>query len=158
MFIFSRYGFLSCISIVTKGEDGKPNFDHMAVDAQKREHLSNIIAFASGAVKDGVKYASMQEVADAQILERVGTDYAYRIIISQHAFTGLMHWLAGSVDYSDLQSAAYKTEGTQLYANAVDLVRSVMHDFRNAAYTPPSAPHRSLTEIYFPIKSTFFNG
>lgn len=119
MWIFTRYGFFSavCARAGDGGHGQAVDPDRVMVRTRLLSHLQNL--------KD--RFGPI--LADHEIQETVGVDYAYRLFVPKSAWIRIVGELTEEIDYDNFKSEVVHYQGTEgrSYENALHDVWSVMH-------------------------------
>jgi hypothetical protein len=119
MWLFTKYGFYS--AVCARQGDGShsqpvdPN--RIMVRCRLRTHL------------DSLKEHFSELLADCEIREFSGTDYAYRIFVEKATWSRVLVGLNEELDYDNFKSAVGRYQGSQgqAYKNALHDVWDVMY-------------------------------
>jgi hypothetical protein len=121
MWLFTRYGFFSIAS--ASEPDRSSNQSLVMVRARAQKHLLNL-----------QKRFPDSEIALAEILTNVGTDYKYRIVISKAAWAEVVSELTMEQTWSNFKNEASRfahvNHESQAYARALHDVWSIMYRFQ----------------------------
>ena len=123
VWIFTKYGFFS--AVCARQGDGSHfqpvDPDRIMVRARLKSHLTNL------------KQAFPVQLADCEIMEFPGTDYAYRIFVSKEAWAHVVTELTMEMDYDNFKSKVASFQGADGadYEHALHEVWSVMNRLQN---------------------------
>ena len=119
MWLFTKHGFYSAVCARQgDGSHGQPvDPDRMMVRARIRNHLA--------ALKD--RFADM--LADCEIMEFSGTDYAFRIFVAKKVWSNVLVGLNEEMDYDNFKSEVARFQGREGtgYEHSLHDVWSVMN-------------------------------
>jgi len=119
MWLFTRYGFFSVVCARQgDGRHDRPlDRDRLMVRARLRAHLE--------ALRE--RFANL--LADCEICEFVGTDYAYRLFVDKPAWAEVVVGLNNEIDYGNFKSEVARHQGREgrAYEEALHSVWSVMN-------------------------------
>ena len=119
MWLFTKHGFYSAVC-ARQGEGGhnQPvNPDRIMVRARVRSHLE--------ALKEHFSYL----LADCEIKEFAGTDYAFRIFVDKSVWSQVLVGLNEEMDYDNFKSEVARHQGGEgaEYEHSLHDVWSVMN-------------------------------
>ena len=114
MWIFSKYGFYSAVC-ATQGRGGPIDSERVVVRARERGHLERL------------QERFADPLGKAEILDHVGTDYPYRIVVPRDAWTRVCTWLAAELDYTNFKDAVWHDQGDSRYEKALHKVWTTMY-------------------------------
>ena len=119
MWVFTKYGFYSAVC-ARQGDGGHSqpvDSDRIMVRARLRGHLE--------ALRE--RFSSL--LANSEIMEFPGTDYAYRIFVPKVAWTQIMAELSSELDYDNFKSEVARHQGNdgRAYEHSLHEVWSVMN-------------------------------
>lgn len=118
MWIFTKYGFFSAVCARKgNGRHGEPvDPDRIMVRARLRGHL------------DSLKERFPDLLGDCEILESVGTDYAFRLFVQKAAWAKVVATLAEETDYDNFKNKVKRHQGHSgtAYEDSLHEVWSVM--------------------------------
>ena len=119
MWIFTKHGFYSAVCAL-QGDDshGQPvDADRMKVRARVRSHL------------DALKERFPDLLADCEIMEFAGTDYAFRIFVPKSVWSQVLVGLNEEIDYDNFKSKVARHQGSNgaEYEHSLHEVWSVMN-------------------------------
>lgn len=119
MWLFTKHGFFSAVCARQgDGGHGQPvDPDQIMVRARVRNHLE--------ALKE--KFSDL--LADCEIMEFSGTDYAYRIFVPKPTWSQVMVGLTEEMDYDNFKSKVARHQGSAGadYEHSLHEVWSVMN-------------------------------
>jgi len=123
MWVFTRYGFLSIACASKPG--GKIDESTVMVRARQRQHLENL-----------QKRFPESELGKAEILDFVGTDYGYRLIISKSAWISILTELAMEQTWSNFKNETSRftlsQHGSSQYPMALHRVWETMNELQSS--------------------------
>lgn len=124
MWIFTKHGFFSAVCARRgDGSHGLPvDPARIMIRARLRSHLQ--------ALKDRFPV----DLADCQIVDFAGTDYAFRIFVKKEAWVRVLAGLAEETDYDNFKSEVADHQGRAgaAYERSLHHVWSVMHTLQEA--------------------------
>jgi hypothetical protein len=119
MWILTKYGFFSavCARQGTDRNDEAVDRDRIMVRARLRGHL------------EALKERFPDLLGDCEILESVGTDYAFRLFVHKPAWVKVVAMLVEETDYDNFKSqvARHRGRAGTAYERSLHEVWSVMH-------------------------------
>lgn len=119
MWLFTKHGFFSVVCARQgDGSYGQPvDPDRLMVRARVRSHLEKL------------KERFVDLLADCDIMEFAGTDYAFRIFVPKSAWQQVLVGLAEEMDYDNFKSevARFQGENGADYEHSLHDVWSVMN-------------------------------
>lgn len=119
MWIFTKHGFYSVVCARRgDGNHSQPvDPDRIMVRARVRGHLESLKA----------RFADL--LADSEIMEFPGTDYAFRIFVSKPAWSRVVVGLTEEMDYDNFKSKVARHQGSEGadYEHSLHEVWSVMN-------------------------------
>lgn len=119
MWLFTKHGFFSAVCRRQgDGKHGQPvDTDRIMVRARIRGHL------------EALKKRFADLLAECEIQESAGTDYAYRLFVQEPAWTKVVVGLAEAADYDNFKSEVARHQGRAgaAYEHSLHDVWSVMH-------------------------------
>lgn len=119
MWIFTKHGFFSAVCARQgDGKHGQPvDLDRIMVRARIRDHLV------------ALKKRFPDLIAECEIQEFVGTDYAFRIFVDKPAWSQVLVGLNDDTDYDNFKSAVARHQGRAgaAYEHSLHEVWSVMN-------------------------------
>ena len=119
MWIFTKHGFFSAVCARQgDGNHGQPvDPDRIMVRARVRSHLESLKA----------RFADL--LADSEIMEFPGTDYAFRIFVAKPAWSRVVVGLTEEMDYDNFKSKVARHQGREGadYEHSLHEVWSVMN-------------------------------
>ena len=119
MWLFTKHGFYSAVCARQgDGSHGQPvNPDRIMVRARVRSHLE--------ALKEHFSYL----LADCEIKEFAGTDYAFRIFVDKSVWSQVLVGLNEEMDYDNFKSEVARYQGGKgaEYEHSLHDVWSVMN-------------------------------
>jgi hypothetical protein len=119
MWISTKYGFFSAVCARQgDGEYGRPvDPDRIMVRARVRGHL------------EALKQRFPDLLGQCEVLESVGTDYAYRLFVQKSAWAQVLAGLSQDTDYDNFKSEVARHQGKAgaAYERSLHEVWSVMH-------------------------------
>ena len=119
MWLFTKHGFYSAVCARQgDGSYGQPvDPNRIMVRARLRSHLE--------ALKD--RFSDL--LADCEIMESAGTDYAFRIFVSKTIWSEVVAGLTEEMDYDNFKSKVAQHQGRAGadYEHSLHEVWSVMH-------------------------------
>lgn len=119
MWIFTRHGFFSAVCARQgSGKHGQPaDPDRIMVRARVRAHL------------EALRNRFSDLLAQCEVQEFAGTDYAFRIFVAKSVWSQVLSGLAEETDYDNFKSevARYQGEAGAAYERSLHDVWSVMY-------------------------------
>jgi hypothetical protein len=119
MWIFTKYGFYSavCARQNDGGHSQSVDRDRVMVRARVRSHL------------DAIRERFPDLLADCDIKEFVGTDYAYRVFVEKSVWSEVLVGLNEDMDYDNFKSEVGRCQGRDgaAYERSLHKVWSVMY-------------------------------
>ena len=119
MWIFTKHGFFSAVCARQgRWEHGQPvDPDRIMVRARVRSHL------------EALRKRFPNLLAECEIQESAGTDYAYRLFVQKPAWMKVLAGLAEETDYDNFKSEVARHQGNAgaAYEHSLHEVWSVMH-------------------------------
>lgn len=119
MWIFTKYGFYSVVCARQGDGSHRQPVDpkRMMVRARVQKHL------------DALKIRFPDLLAESEIKEFVGTDYAFRLFVEKPVWTQIMEELANEIDYDNFKSEVGRHQGLvgKDYEHSLHEVWSVMN-------------------------------
>ena len=119
MWLFTKHGFYSVVCARQgDGSHGQPvDTDRMMVRARVRSHL------------EALKEQFSDLLAECQIKEFTGTDYAFRIFVSKSVWSHVLVGLNEEVNYDNFKSEVARHQGKESakYEHSLHEVWSVMN-------------------------------
>lgn len=119
MWLFTRYGFYSAVCARQgEGGHGQPiDLDRVMVRARLRQHL------------EALQQRFAELLANSEIREFPGSDYAYRIFVPKSVWSQLLLALGEELDYDNFKDEAARFQGHAgaAYNQALHDVWSVMY-------------------------------
>ena len=119
MWLFTKPGFFSAVCARQgDGSHGQPvDPDRMMVRARVRSHL------------DALKERFPDLLADCEIIEFAGTDYAFRIFVDKSVWSQVLVGLNEEMDYDNFKSRVARHQGYEGadYEHSLHEVWSVMN-------------------------------
>ena len=119
MWLFTKYGFYSAVCARQgDGRHGQPvDPDRLMVRARVRRHLETL------------KERFPELLADSEIMESSGTDYAFRIFVDKSVWSQVLVGLNDEMDYDNFKSKVVQHQGSDGadYEHSLHKVWSVMH-------------------------------
>jgi predicted small integral membrane protein len=122
MWVFTKYGFVS-IACASKS-NGEIDESTVMVRARLRQHLDNLKA----------RFPDT-ELGKAKILDSVGTDYKYRLVIPKEAWVSILSELAMEQTWSNFKNEAARFARIKKLSDgfviALHKVWEVMYDLQS---------------------------
>jgi len=119
MWIFTKHGFFSAVCACQgDGNHGQPiDKDRIMVRARVRGHLV------------AIKKQFPDLLADCEIKEFAGTDYAFRIFVDKSVWSQVLVGLNEEMDYDNFKSKVARHQGSEgaAYEHSLHEVWSVMN-------------------------------
>ena len=119
MWVFAKYGFYSAVCArAGNGKHGQPvDPDRIMVRGRLHSHLKSL------------QNRFPNELADCEILEATGTDYAHRFFVKKSVWAHVLAELAHETDYDNFKSEAAEHQGAAGadYVHSLHEVWSVMN-------------------------------
>ena len=119
MWLFTKHGFYSAVCARQgDGSHGQPvDPDRIMVRARVRGHLETL------------KERFSELLADSEIMEFSGTDYAYRIFVPKSVWSQVVVGLTEEMDYDNFKSKVARHQGSDgaEYEHSLHEVWSVMN-------------------------------
>jgi hypothetical protein len=119
MWLFTKYGFYSAVCARQgDGRHGQPvDPDRLMVRARVRRHLETL------------KERFPELLADSEIMESSGTDYAFRIFVDKSVWSQVLVGLNEEMDYDNFKSKVAQHQGNDGadYEHSLHEVWSVMN-------------------------------
>ena len=119
MWLFTKHGFYSAVCARQgDGSHSQPvDTDRMVVRARVRSHL------------DALKERFPDLLADCEIMEFAGTDYAFRIFVPKSVWSQVLVGLNEEIDYDNFKSKVARHQGSNgaEYEHSLHEVWSVMN-------------------------------
>ena len=119
MWLFTKHGFYSAVCARRgDGSHGQPvDPDRIMVRARVRSHLEALKERFSG------------QLADCEIKEFTGTDYAFRIFVDKPVWSQVLVGLNEEMDYGNFKSEVARYQGSdgEAYEDSLHEVWSVMN-------------------------------
>ena len=119
MWLFTKHGFYSAVCARQgDGSHSQPvDTDRMVVRARVRSHL------------DALKERFPDLLADCEIMEFAGTDYAFRIFVDKSVWSQVLVGLNEEMDYDNFKSEVARHQGSEgaAYEHSLHEVWSVMN-------------------------------
>ena len=119
MWLFTKHGFYSAVCARQgDGSHSQPvDTDRMVVRARVRSHL------------DALKERFPDLLADCEIIEFAGTDYAFRIFVDKSVWSQVLVGLNEEMDYDNFKSEVARHQGSEgaAYEHSLHEVWSVMN-------------------------------
>ena len=119
MWLFTKYGFYSAVCAREgDGSYGQPvDLDQIMVRARLRSHLESLREHFS------------ELLADCNIRESVGTDYAFRIFVPKTTWSKILARLSEEMDYDNFKSKVARQQGVagDDYVHSLHDVWSIMN-------------------------------
>ena len=119
MWLFTKYGFYSTVCARQgDGSHGQPvDPDRIMVRARVRDHL------------EALKERFSELLADCEIKENAGTDYAFRIFVDRVVWSQVLLGLYDDMDYDNFKSAVARHQGNEgaAYEHSLHEVWSEMY-------------------------------
>ncbi len=119
MWLFTKYGFYSTVCARQgDGSHGQPvDPDRIMVRARVRQHL------------EALKEHFSELLAECEIKEFVGTDYAFRIFVEKPIWSHVLAGLSDELDYDNFKSEVARFQGQDgaAYEHSLHDVWSVMY-------------------------------
>ncbi len=122
MWFFTKHGFFS--AVCARPDDGSPGQPvdpgRIMVRARVRDHLEALRKRFPGLL------------AECEIQESAGTDYAYRLFMQKSAWTQVLAGLAEEIDYDNFKSEVARHQGRAgaTYEHSLHKVWSVMRSLQ----------------------------
>lgn len=127
MWVFTKYGFYSAVCArAGNGKHGQPvDPNRIMVRGRVRVHLKSL------------RDRFPNELADCEIQEAIGTDYAYRFFVKKSVWAQVLAELANETDYDNFKSEVAEHQGAAGadYERALHEVWSVMNQLQSD-YSP----------------------
>jgi hypothetical protein len=121
VWVFTRYGFFSIAC--AQHQDGTIDSNTVMVRARLKEHLQNL--------KDRFP---LSDLGKAQILNSVGTDYKYRIILPKDEWAKILADLATEQSWSNFKNETSRfarlEKVTNAYVSALHKIWGIMFDLQ----------------------------
>ena len=122
MWLFTKYGFYSTVCARQgDGSRGQPvDPDRIMVRARVRSHL------------EALKERFPDLLAECEIIESAGTDYAFRIFVDKAVWSQVLVGLNEELDYDNFKSEVARHQGSDgdAYEHSLHEVWSVMNRLR----------------------------
>ena len=117
MWLFTKHGFYSAVCAAGHHPVQPVDADRMKVRARVRSHL------------DALKERFPDLLADCEIIEFAGTDYAFRIFVDKSVWSQVLVGLNEEMDYDNFKSEVARHQGSEgaAYEHSLHEVWSVMN-------------------------------